>query len=72
MKKLKILPILLLAPTLLAATSVTADDSSRTSLKDQGYTVIGLASGKNGNLSGKFNDDTLPGGLQDTEVTLAK
>lgn len=72
MKKLKILPILLLAPTLLAATSVTADDSSRTSLKDQGYTVIGLASGKTGNLSGKFNDDTLPGGLQDTEVTLAK
>lgn len=72
MKKIKILPILLLAPTLLAATSVTADDSSRTSLKDQGYTVIGLASGKTGNLYGKFNDDTLPGGLQDTEVTLAK
>ena len=72
MKKLKILPILLLAPTLLAATSVTADDSSRTSLKDQGYTVIGLASGKTGNYGGKFNEDLLPGGLQDTEVTLAK
>ncbi len=72
MKKLKILPILLLAPTLLAATSVTADDSSRTSLEDQDYTVIGLASGKTGNYSGKFNEDVLPGGLQDTEVTLAK
>lgn len=72
MKKIKILPILLLAPTLLAATSVTADDSSRTSLKDQGYTVIGLASGKTGNLIGKFNDDLLPGGLTSSDVTLVK
>ena len=72
MKKIKILPILLLAPTLLAATSVTADDSSRTSLEDQGYTVIGLASGKTGNLIGKFNDDTLPGGLISSDVALAK